>query len=880
MRVWSLLVLFVVLVSFGCGSKSKESLYAEGVKQLKGHNASAAVVFFKSALEKDGNYIDARFQLGKAFVDLGKLDQAEKEFSKVLKQDPSRDEATLELAKVLNLLGKGDEAGRLADQYLAKHPGSSEGLEAKGMALADSKQYEKAEELLRQAVAAAPQRHQAKFALASFYISLGRSADARALLDQVMQADPRNVQALMAIGIVERLAGAPDRAIAAYRKILQIDKDNSQAEYRLGLVLLEKGEIDKVDGMADGLMRRFPKRGEGYRLKGIVSFQRKKYADAIASLQNSIKFAPTVEAYNYLGLCYFNKGDLESALSQFRLILDRIPSSRQARLMIGQILLSQKRVDDAITEIKRVLAQDEHNAMAHNLLGSAYMQQGLFDEGMREFTQATKLDPKLVPAHLKKGAYFFSRGQQLAGESELETAVHAAPDVLSTRLLLASYYLRQGKRDRTLALLQSGLNGSRGDAPLYNAIAQVQFLGGQNEDGVKSLEQAKRVDPSFAGSYRNLATYYAARGDYGRAANEFGVLLQKDPRNVSALLSLGGLSEIRGKDEEAVGYYQKAVDIGSPEAFLVLASYYQKKGSTEKALKVLDNAAKAAPRSLAPLEAKAKLLLGAKKFKEALKTLDEVELINQEQGVALKISAYVAMRNSGEAVNQARRMISKSPTSAKGHVVLATVYDGFRQADAALSEAKVAVATDPKNVEARLLLGHFQEQRKDYAGALASYQDALKLQPDSAPALFARASLWDNTGKKREAVNGYRAVLERVPTFVPALNNLAYLYADGYGNRTEALRLALDAFRSAQGDPRIMDTLGYALLKNGRRDEAVKILEKAATVLPNEPSVQYHLGLAYREAGNRPKAVQALQKSASAGGSDGQAARALLTSMK
>jgi Tfp pilus assembly protein PilF len=57
----------------------------------------------------------------------------------------------------------------------------------------------------------------------------------------------------------------------------------------------------------------------------------------------------------------------------------------------------------------------------------------------------------------------------------------------------------------------------------------------------------------------------------------------------------------------------------------------------------------------------------------------------------------------------------------------------------------------------------------------------------------------------------------------------------------------------------VIDTLGYALLKNGRTDEAIKMLESAVKLLPANPSVHYHLALAYKEDGNRSKAQKHLE---------------------
>ena len=124
--MYKIILALIILITFSaCGGKKKEELYAEGLKQLEASNPGGAVVLFKNALEKDENYLDARFQLAKSYARLGKREQAEKEFNKVLKQNPSRDEVLLELAGIFNASKKADEAFKLGEQYLAKHPGSS-----------------------------------------------------------------------------------------------------------------------------------------------------------------------------------------------------------------------------------------------------------------------------------------------------------------------------------------------------------------------------------------------------------------------------------------------------------------------------------------------------------------------------------------------------------------------------------------------------------------------------------------------------------------------------------------------------------------------------------------------------------------------------------
>lgn len=876
-----LLALIILITLSACVGKNKEELFAEGLKQLEASNPGGAVVLFKNALEKDENYLDARFQLARSYARLGKLEQAEKEFSKVLKQNPSRDEVLPELAGIFNASKKADEAFRLGEQYLAKHPGSAEGFEILGIARAVNNRLDDAERYLLQAVAADPSREKTKLELAAVYISAGKEPKAKTILEELTRTVLKNARPFYMLAAMETRGGNRDKALEMYRTILANNPSETLAAYKSGIIYIEKGELDKADKIADDLMTSFPELSDGHRLKGLVSFQRKDYPDAMEHLQYSIKIVPTLEAYNFLGLCYYNRGELESALSQFRKILDTVPESRQARLMTGTILLSQKRVDDAIGEIQKVLQNDDGDAIAHNLLANAYMAKGMFEEGMREYNRATKIDSKSVDAYLKKGYFYFSRGKNAEGESELVTAVRAAPDALNSRLILSSYYQRGGNHAKALSVLRAGLNGKKSDALLYNSIATVLLSENKLDEGMKNIQKAKDIDPAFPVSYQNLVTIYAASGKYDKAIEEYKVLLHNDPKNLRAMLGLAALYEIKGQDGEALTHYKKGAESRQPEAFMALAGYYQKKNETGKALKTIEEALKIDSHNIGVLEMKGRFLIADKKLKEAVKTFDEIELLNPEAGADLKIGAYVTMKDTAKAVEQARKMIEKNPRLARGYMVLASIYESQKDYVRAVTEARNGVRVDGDNPKALLYLGSLLETGKDYSQAMSLYTQALHKKPEFVPALFAQGALLDVTGKKNEAIAKYRMVLEISDTYVPALNNLAYLSAAGYGNREEALRLAISAYKLEPGNAGILDTLGFALLKNNRPEDAGKVLEKAVVTLSNNPTVHYHLALAYKAAGDDANARRVVQKALTLGDfPDSGAARQLVADLK
>ena len=126
-------------------------------------------------------------------------------------------------------------------------------------------------------------------------------------------------------------------------------------------------------------------------------------------------------------------------------------------------------------------------------------------------------------------------------------------------------------------------------------------------------------------------------------------------------------------------------------------------------------------------------------------------------------------------------------------------------------------------------------------------------------------AIYDRHGNKKEAQSYYKKTIALNERYVPALNNLAYLYADNYGDIQMALTLSLKAYRLAPEQQDVMDTLGYVLLKNNKAEEAVKILEKTIKMHGYNPTISFHLALAYVELKQADKAIAELEKSLEGG---------------
>lgn len=864
----------------GCSASTGEKLYEEGMARLREGNYQASIVLFRNALEKEQNLPGARYQLARAYSEAGKLELAEKEFQKLARLNPAQEGLQLELAKLYIRMKKPDMAIANAEQHIKKNTDSTDAIELIAIANRQNNRPVEAEELLIRVLRMDPHRESATLELASLRIERGMADTARSALSALIAGGTGNPRAYHLLAEAEISLGSRERAIEALTRAVSLNPSDLASRYRIGILTLERGDEAAALAQAEELTARFPRSGEGYRLKGILLCRRGDYRQAAATLQQANKIQPSLSGSYYLGICLFNLGELENALSQFHQTIDRAPAFSQARLMSGLVLHKQRRFDDAISELKKLVASDSSNAYARHALGSSLMAQGHYEEGMREFDAATDLDPGLAETYMKKSVYHFSQGRMADAELDLTTAVRVAPDATAARVMLAAFHHQRGNDDKALSVLKKGLSGSRSDAVLLLAMARYTAADGNADDTASYLKSAALCDPGSIEPHLALAAWHISSDDFEGAVKVYTEAAARFPSHTAVMLRLATLLEETGRLPQAAGWFRKAGESGSAEALLELARHYRRTGNEQLATETVNQAVRKHPRSLYVMEQAVNFHLAHRRYKEAIKLCDTVETISPAAGAALKSAACLAAGRVEEALEQTRKMSALSPSSAAGHLRRAAIYAGSGRFDQARAEAAGGGEREPANRQIQLVIAEMHARKGDWRSAHAAYDRLLRSAPGYIPARLAKAALHQGRGERSAAIREYRAALAVSADMVPALNNLAMLYADDPSTAHEALKLAGRACRLEPRNPAARDTLGYARLKNGNSQDALKTLEHASRLAPDNPSISYHLALANLATGQRPRAVALLKRSIeSPGFSEAPQARALFAEL-
>lgn len=904
--------LAVFLMMAGCAESTKEEMFGEGLELLESGNPRGAIVLFRRSLDRDQNFVEARFQIAKAYFLIGSLDSAEKELLKVQRLRPSSREIRIELARVYLRKARPDEALEQIDGLAEGSPDDAEALELAALAQAAKGDYPLSIKLLKRALSFERGRKTAAISLARVYMMAGEEEKAEVRVKELLRRDPSNRDALGLLAALRKSRKDIDGALESYELLLKSNPADFEALYGKSALYAGSGRYTEALAVLDEIIEKHPRRPEGYVLKGRVFFYKKDFEEAMSFLQQSLSLRPGAAAYYFLGLCHYNKNELEQALSQLYRALDYNPLLLEARTLASFILLRQGRTEEAISEAAKVAGMDGESPFTHYILGSAYLKKGLYEEGMRELGRAIEIGPGFSDAHIENG---FGMGDLKDAGEEFEAAISAAPGELNSRVILASYHMEKEEFRRAIEVLKGGVRGLKSDAVLFNLIAEACGRQNRVDEAIRYLKKAIKLNPGYLASYFNLSSLYMLKGEHEKAVGELEAAVENSPGNVRALLGIARIYETAGGDGKALVYYAKAEETGKAEGCMALAEYYLRKGKHGKALGVLGKGIGKNPSESALHEMEGKTLLLIERPREALRSFERIEKLNPGRGLPLIVNAYLfvgkpsealkkvsealkrepesldlaaelsrillIMGRENDAVENAEKMILAKPGSPVGYMTLARLYRDMNKPGRAFDVLKKANVAGRDGAAIYAMLGDMHVPRQDYASALDYYGKAEGVNGAYVPAVFGRGAVLHALGREEEAAVSYKKVLRLSRNHVPALNSLAYIYAQGDTDLETALLLAARAYMTAPSDGPVLDTFGFVLFKNGRVRAAADILKRAVAIMPEDPTVRYHLSLAYKGLGEKRLAVEHLERALRSGEfTESEQARSLLVKLK
>ena len=371
------------------------------------------------------------------------------------------------------------------------------------------------------------------------------------------------------------------------------------------------------------------------------------------------------------------------------------------------------------------------------------------------------------------------------------------------------------------------------------------------------------VPASVDGHYR-LAVRLAMRGELASSTRELRAVLERDPDHIDARLDLSRALRRQGHLDQAIVETRSAFDRSgqaldiAEELFDLLCEADDRSGAIDL-LTLLDDDHSDAE-ALAVI---ARLDRGLGRLAEARALAARITMIDRDAGALSLAETELAAAN--------RRAVTAALATIDGDGKLApearrlTAAAALAADDPAAALTAIRSAGPPEALDAALLaayaladLGRLAEARE----VLAPFGNA----PDGSDrdaAQLARARLAERAGDAPGALAILEPLIRARPALVSALNLAGYLLADTGQRLADAERYLRQAREQSPGDPAILDSWGWLLLRRGQPRAAVRTLDRAARYAPLEPEILVHLAAAWAGDGAPRTAAETLDRAAS-----------------
>lgn len=879
----------------GCGkTESSASLMAEARQyQQKGDN-KAALIQLKNAAAKSPEDAEVRFALAGLYNTLGDAVSAEKEIRKAISLGFDSARAAPELAKALLMQSQAQKAIDETEAAAAK--GGPELLSARGDAFLGLNDRAKAKATYQQALAAKAGFSDALLGLARLAM-LDQDPDGAArFVEQAIAANPKDAAVWYFKGLMLRAQGKNAEALAAYSEAITRKPDHLNALVERANLQIAAGKFDAAKADIDAARKAAPAAMLVIYTQGLLDFSQGKYAAAKESLQKVLRSAPEhMPTILLSGAVELNLGSLPQAEQYLRKYLEKYPANGYARKLLSQVQLKSSQPAEAVATLAPLLKDAPQDAQLLALAGEASMRTRDFDKSAAYFEKASALAPNAASLHTSIGLSKLGQGDQAKAISELERATVLDPKSIQAGVALVRAELTLKHHDKALAAAKALVAAHPDNAEVRNLEGGVYLSKGDFPAARASLEKAASLQPTFFAPVMNLAQMDVQDKKPDAARQRLVAFLEKDKKNISALLALAGLAQSQNKPEEVTTWLEKA-NTENPEAVapaIQLATHYMRTRQAAKALSLTRKMQTANPTNGELLDLLGQAQIASNDLPGALDTYSKLVNVAPKSAPAQfrLASVHILMKNDAAAASDLKRAIALQPGFVPAYLAQAEIALRNNRPDEALAAARQVQKQPGQEAAGLMLEADVLAQQKKPALALPLYEKAFAL-AKSPKLMIAIHRLLVQTGKEKEAdqrlaqwtrehpddvmtamyvsegniakkqykaaIPQLLAILKQTPNNAAVLNNLAWVYQQE--KDPKALETAELAYKLAGASPAVMDTLGAILTERGDTKRSVPLLQKASSLAPNDLDMRLHLAQALAKSGDKVNARIQIQQ--------------------
>ena len=900
---WRLVLLFIVsLFLVACGKTDISDI--EHVNRAKQYESTgdikASFIELKNALQQNPKNSEARLMLGKFYLGIGNGAASEKEFGHAQKLGVDSAYIQKLMIRALLLQLRYDEV--LLSINKLDNKDDPELLVLKGEALSGLGKSDESETTFLKAVDLDSKLLDAYIGLSKLALSHGKFSKANTYSQQAIAINSQSPEALLMRAKIDFSQSEYPNADTSYQAVLEtqpkglLTRIAFQARVGAAYTLLAQNKLSQALPHVEVLLKANSKHVVPNYLRALIAFKQQDYTTALEHLQ---PFSSSVSqgdpAQLLLGAVNYILGSYEQADIYLGQYIVAVPTHLYARKLYGATRLKLNQPEEALDVLSAVAFQTEDDASLLAMIGSAVAMKGDFLEGRAYLKKALSSGGDKALLRTKIAETYLAEGDIDRAIKELETSLTEGDNTVRPKVMLVAANMKKNDLGAALRLANELYRDWPKSTTVMNLVGSIHLLRNENSAAKEMFQMALAIAPKYIPAQMNLARIAMQSENINEAKQHYDAILKTDAEHTGSLVALARIAEQQGDQSQSIQLLEKARkgDASAILPRLLLASYYQRAGESEKAEAIAAEAVRVQPENISALYALANVQLVNNKPSKAASTFHKLQnIIPNSPHVFLGLSkSYAKLNRLADAREAARNAYKADANIVPAVVLLARLEMQIGNAGEAMRLANELQRKQPKLSTAYALEADLHMAQKNYQQALNSYKKASKLKatnalaisqynalskiqlnesavkplvewisahPDDQRVRLVLASAYQEIGKNQQAIQQYQSLLQSKPENPHLLNNLAWLY--GLENQPEALSYAEKAYNISSDDPGIADTYAWLLVQQGKPRQGADILKTVLKAASNQPEIRYHLAVALAEIDDKAGARDLLKQ--------------------
>lgn len=250
-------------------------------------------------------------------------------------------------------------------------------------------------------------------------------------------------------------------------------------------------------------VRAYNFRGIAYRNKGDID---KAIEDFNAAIAGKSDYA---EAYNNRGLAYRRKSEVDRAIEDFNTALRLKPNFSHAYNNRGLAYRDKDDIDRAISDFDEAIKHRADFARAYNNRGDAYREQGKVHRAIKDFSKAIELRPELVEAYDNRGDAYQDKEDYNFAIDDYTTVIRREPTCPKAYLKRGHAFQLRGDVEAAIADFDTASQHNPEFADAYVKRAHAYWLASKSDSAIDANIEAelKTIKSDSAKLVRHLAQH-------------------------------------------------------------------------------------------------------------------------------------------------------------------------------------------------------------------------------------------------------------------------------------------------------------------------------------------------------------------------------------